>query len=41
MPVARGSGGGAARVDLSEALLEVFSWIGAGQAFTSVTGEAR
>jgi hypothetical protein len=31
-----------ARVDLPEALLEVFSWTGADQAFTSVTvGEAR
>lgn len=26
------------RVDLPEALLEVFSWTGADQAFTSVTG---
>ncbi|WP_238361933.1 transposase [Actinopolymorpha pittospori] len=38
----RGGGGDAAPVDLPEALLEVFSWTGADQAFTSVTGgEAR
>lgn len=30
------------RVDLPEVLLEVFSWTGADQAFTSITGgEAR